>query len=224
MCTKRLCLVFLVTILAGAVPADRIRGYVDTRVTRAVRGSLHHSARPEADRGPVDPAMRLEHVVLSFRPSAVQQAELDQLLADQQNPGSPHFHQWLSPEEFAARFGLSAADESKVRAWLEGEGLEVEQQARGRNWMAFSGTARNIGRFLGTEIRKFAAGGIEHFANATEPSVPAALEEIVGGFIGLDDFVPESMAHVVPRPDFTTGSSHYLAPDDLATIYNVAHL
>lgn len=123
MCMKRLCIALLFSALAGAVPADRIRGAVDARVTRPVRGSLHPSARPEADRGPVNPAMRLEHVILSFRPSAVQQAELDQLLADQQNPGSPRFHQWLSPEEFAARFGLSAADESKVGAWLESKGL-----------------------------------------------------------------------------------------------------
>ena len=224
MCMKRLCLVLLFSTLAGAVPADRIRGSVDARVTRPVRSSLHQSARPEADRGPVNPAMRLEHVILTFRPSAVQQAELDQLLAAQQNPGSLRFHQWLSPEEFAARFGLSAADESKVGAWLESEGLAVKQQARGRNWVAFSGTARNIGRALRTEIHKFAVDGIEHFANATEPSVPAALDEIVGGFIGLDDFAPQSQARAVPLPEYNGGSSHYLAPDDLATIYNIAPL
>jgi uncharacterized protein (TIGR03437 family) len=193
-------------------------------MTHTVSGSLHQSARPEADRGPVDPSMRLDHVILSFRPSAVQQAELDQLLADQQNPGSPRFHKWLSPEEYAARFGLSAADESKVGAWLESQGLEVKQQARGRNWVAFSGTARNIGRALRTEIRKFAADGVEHFANATEASVPAALADIVGGFIGLDDFIPESRAHRVPLPEFNAGSSHYLVPGDIATIYNVAPL
>ncbi len=221
---NRLWIALLFSALAGAVPADRIRGSVDARVTRPVRGSLHKAARPEADRGPVNPAMRLEHVILCFRPSAVQQAELDQFLADQQNPGSPRFHQWLSPEEFAARFGLSAADESKVGAWLESEGLEVKQQARGRNWVAFSGTARNIGRALHTEIHKFATGAIEHFANATEPSVPAALEEIVGGIIGLDDFVPASQAIPVPLPQYTTRSGHYLAPDDIATIYNIAPL
>ena len=196
---SRLCVILFLSVLANAAPADRIRGRVDPRVARPVKRSLHPSARLEADRGPVDPAMRQEHVVVAFRPSASQQAELDQLLAEQQNPNSPRFHQWLSPEEFAGRFGLSTADESKVTAWLESQGLEVKQQSRARNWIAFSGSARTIGRALRTEIHRFAGAGAGHFANTTEPSVPAALEEIVGGFFGLDDFTPESQAHSDPR-------------------------
>ncbi len=221
---KKLGLILFFCALAAAAPADRIRGTIDTRVTRPVKGHLHQSAQPEFDRGLVDPAMRLEHVVLAFRPSATQQGELNQLLADQQNPSSPSYRQWLSPEEFGSRFGLSASDESKVVSWLKSEGLEVKQQARGRNWVAFSGAARNIGRALHTEFRKFAAEGGQHFANATEPSVPVALEEIVGGFIGLDDFIPESQAHAVPLPEYNLGTGHYLVPEDMATIYNVAPL
>ncbi len=109
-------------------------------------------------------------------------------------------------------------------AWLKSEGLDVKEQARGRNWLAFSGTARQIGRALHTEIRRFATGAAEHFANATEPSVPAAIEEVVAGFSGLDDFIPESQAHALPISQFNLSSSHYLVPEDLATIYNIAPL
>src|SRR5947209_13352983 len=116
---KNLWIALLLTTLANADQPSRIRGPVDPRSTRTVKGNLHRLARPEADRGPVDPAARLEHIVLAFRPSVEQQADLDRLLADQQNPSSPRYRQWLSPEDFAARFGLSPADESQVIAWLK---------------------------------------------------------------------------------------------------------
>src|ERR1700735_5502274 len=37
-------------------------------------------------------------------------AELTRLLADQQDPASPDYHRWLTPDQFAARFGPSDAD------------------------------------------------------------------------------------------------------------------
>jgi hypothetical protein len=53
--------------------------------------------------------------------------------------------------------------------------------------------------------------------------VPEALADVVGGFLGLNDFRILSSAKVVP-PDYDTGSSHYLVPEDFATIYNVTPL
>jgi uncharacterized protein (TIGR03437 family) len=221
---KKLWLALLLAALAHAAPSNRIRGPIDSQNARMVKGNLHRLARPEVDRGPADPNTRLEHVVLAFRPSPEQQADLDRLLADQQNPNSPRYHQWLSPEDFAARFGLSPADESQVVAWLKNEGLEVKQQARGRNWLAFSGTARQVGRALRTDFHRFATDSGDHIANATEPSVPAAIEEIVAGFSGLDDFQPESQARLGPSPQYNLDNSHYLVPEDVATIYNIAPL
>ncbi len=220
---KRWSLVTLFAALAAAAPADRIRS-VDARVTRPLPGSLHRLARPDADRGPVDPLMRMDDVVLTFRPSAAQQGEVDRLLADQQNPNSPRYRQWLTPEEYGARFGLSPADESKVIAWLESQGLVPGARGRARNWVAFSGTARQVGRAFHTEIHRFLASDGEHFANAAEPSLPAALADIAGGFLGLDNFLPASQAFQVPLPGYTLGKSHYLVPEDLAAIYGIAPL
>jgi len=47
---------------------------------------------------------------LRFKPSAEQAAKLERLLADQQNPASPRYHAWLTPEEYADQFGLSHND------------------------------------------------------------------------------------------------------------------
>jgi len=89
---------------------------------------------------------------------------------------------------------------------------------------------------LRTEVRRYNVAGELHFANSTEPSVPAAIEPLVMGVAGLDDFhaKPAQARRVTPSaasargsisPRFNNPSGvHYLAPDDLATIYNVKPL
>jgi uncharacterized protein (TIGR03437 family) len=209
--------------LAAVCPAgspNRITRPVDAGQTQVIAGSVHPFAVPQADQGAVDDGMPMNFVVLLFKPSDAQQADMDSLLASQQNPSSPLYHQWLTPEDYADRFGLSASDQSKVAAWLHAEGLEVKHLARGRNWIAFGGTAGQVARALGTSFHRFLVNGETHFANTREVSVPAALAEVAAGFIGLDDFRLKSYAMPV-TPDNTIGTLHFLAPADFATIYSV---
>src|SRR5579863_9704215 len=81
-------------------------------------GNVHPLARPEFDQGFVNPATRLERILLLLNSSPAQQADLDTLLAAQQDPDSPLYHQWLTPAEFGARFGASDADLAQVASWL----------------------------------------------------------------------------------------------------------
>ncbi|MGD1090506.1 MAG: protease pro-enzyme activation domain-containing protein [Bryobacteraceae bacterium] len=223
---KSLGFVWLLSVGAAhafAAPPDRITGTVDNRRATVIPGNISRLAQPSADRGAVDPGKQMDYIVLLFKPSAAQQAELDQLLVDQQNPSSPRFHQWLTPEEFADQFGLSSGDQSKAVAWLHSEGFQVKHSARGRNWVAFSGTAAQVSAALHTSIHRFDVNGETHFANTTEPSVPEALAGVVGGFLGLNDFYPKP--HAVLVPDYNSSSgAHYLAPGDFETIYDITPL
>ncbi|PWU09117.1 MAG: peptidase S8 [Terriglobia bacterium] len=208
---------------SSAAPPNRVTRPVDTRQIRAVIGNLHRSAQAQFDRGTVEPDMRMDDIVVMMRPSAEQQADLERLLSDQQNPSSALFHRWLTPEEFGDRFGLGSGDHSKIAGWLASEGFTIRESARGRNWIAFSGTARQVANALHTPIHRFEVGGRMHFANAQEPSVPEALTPVISGFLGLDDFQMEPFARPVP-PEYNLGNSHYLVPEDFATIYNIAPL
>jgi len=84
-------------------------------------GHMHPLPRAEFDRGPVDPSMPLESLNLTLKPSATQQEALNQLLAAQQDPSSPDYHRWLTPEEYADRFGANPDDINKVTQWLSSE-------------------------------------------------------------------------------------------------------
>ena len=98
----------------------------------------------------------------------------------------------------------------------------MDHVARGRHWVTFSGTADQAARTFRTRFHRFQVNGQAHFANVDEPSVPSALQDVVGGFLGLNDFKPHSN---VVRPQFTSSKGvHTLVPDDLAAIYNIAPL
>ncbi len=209
--------------VAAAGPADRVLRPVDAGRTTPIKGNVPRLAQAQFDQGAVDAGMPMEYMVLLMKPSAAQQADLDQLLSGQQNPSSAQFHKWLTPEEFGNRFGLSTGDHSKVVAWLSSQGLRVNQSARGRNWVAFSGTAGLVEKALRTPIHRFVVNGETYFANTGDPEVPEALADVAGGFLGLNDFNPKSQAMLVP-PDYTVNGSHYLAPADFSTIYDIAPL
>ncbi len=180
-------------------------------------------AQPRFDQGPVEPAFRIGYITLMLKKTDAQQAALEQLLQQQQDPASPNYHDWLTPEQYADRFGLSQNDLDKISAWLQSEGFTVEYTARGRNWLAFSGTAGQVRATFHTEIHRYRVDGEMHFAAAAEPSVPASLEPVVAGFLGLDDFYPKAPRHPLPANTSGTGA-HTLVPDDLATIYDIAKL
>jgi subtilase family serine protease len=201
---------------------DRIAGPIEGART-VVKGNVNPKSQPQFDQGPVDPSLRPGLVTLALKPSPEQQAALQQLLDEQQDPSSPNYHHWLTPEQYADGFGLSSGDIAKIREWLESQGFAIGHVARSRNWVAFSGTAAQITNAFHTEIHRYLVDGEIHFANATEPAIPAALEPVVLGVLGLDDFHPKP-----PRaslgPKLAAGGENYLAPDDIATIYDITRL
>lgn len=220
----------LLSSLSFAVTPDRISGALSSGQTVALRGNIHHSAQPQFDRGPVDPAMPLKFMKLHLAPTPSQIKSLQTLLDQQQDMKSPNYHKWLTPEQWAGRFGLSNGDITKITAWLKTRGFTVEQVARGRNWIDFSGTAAQVQSVFGTELHHFNVNGEKHYANATAPRIPAALNGIVSGISGLNDFRAHPMsakrsASILPKYyDATFPGQDVLAPGDIATLYDISAL
>jgi uncharacterized protein (TIGR03437 family) len=191
-------------------------------------GYIHPLAKPENDLGPLDTSTTLPAVTLVLRQTPEQQAALDRLLTAQQDPSSPDYHAWLSPEQFADRFGASPDDIAKISAWGAQHNLHVTAVARARNSVTFTGTAGDVAQALQISFHRYSANGRTHFANTSEPSLPAALETAVRSIHGLHDFrmQPRSVLRPALDPSYTstTSGNHYLSPDDLGTIYNIKAL
>ncbi len=183
-----------------------------------LRGHVHPALKGAADLGR-SPDGALAGLQVVFALSAQKQAALEQLLARQQDPAAAEYHKWLTPEDYAKRFGASDSDIGVTVGWLASQGLQVGAVARGRNAVAFSGSIRQVEAAFGTEIHRYAVDGVTHFANASEPSVGAVLEGKIAAVRGLHDF---RMRH--PRYTSATSGNHYLAPDDYSVLYDLKPL
>src|ERR1700686_2975151 len=225
--SSRLLTLILCTLIFStfsfAAPPDRITAPIAAAQTVRLAAGVPMQARPDFDQGAVDPSLKMTVTLLTV-PSASQQRALTKLLADQQNPSSASYHQWLTPEQYADRFGLSLSDVAKLTAWLQSQGFNVVETARGRNWIVFTGTAAQVEKSFQTQIHNFKTNGETRFANTTSPSIPAALSRVVVGLRGLNNFPAKSNAHrAKPGYTLTVGSNSFLfvAPGDIASIYDV---
>jgi uncharacterized protein (TIGR03437 family) len=214
----RLALVFFLLASGLLAQPRRIANPIDPTRIAPLPGNLRPESMRQNDQGRVERDFSLPAMTLLLEPSAAQHADLQQFLLDVQNPGSPLFHQWLTPEQYADRFGLSAEDVAAAADWLRSQGFKVSRTSRSRTWIAFSGVARQAETAFHTEIHRYLRAGRSQFANATDLSVPAAFSGAVLGVDGLDNFTEE-------QPEATSATGvHTLAPDDLATIYDIASL
>jgi subtilase family serine protease len=203
--------------------AAPITGYARATLT----GSQPPRARIATDQGAVDGSTPLPSITMYFSRSAQQQSDLEALIAAQQNPASPQYHQWLTPAQFGARFGLADADIAKVQSWLESQGFAVTAVSPSRNSITFSGTASTVASAFGAAIHHYRLNGVAHIAPSADLALPAQLASIVSDVRGLSDFRPHPHVRygngALYRPNFTSSvsGSHFLTPGDIAVIYDI---
>src|SRR6267378_3032764 len=226
------------TSQAPAVPA-RITQPIDQTQLVRLRGNVHPLARPEFDQGVAPPNLPMQRMLLILKRSPEQEAALDQLMAEQHDKSSPNFHKWLTPEQFGRQFGPADADVQTVTTWLQSHGFQVARVTKGKTAIEFSGTAALLKEAFRTEIHSYIVNGEQHWANANDPQIPAALSAVVQGFASLHNFHPKPLHHVTgefsrsnvmgevlsAKPEFTTSGGNFaIGPTDFATIYNVQPL
>lgn len=119
-------------------------------------------------------------------------AGLDALLTHLYTPGDPAYHQFITPDEFAAKFGPTQADYDAVSRWAKAQGLTVTATHRSRLLLEVSGPASATEAAFGVQLQQVkvpaAAGRAAHMARQPEtvPRVPAVLAGRVSGVVGLD--------------------------------------
>jgi subtilase family serine protease len=175
--------------------------------------------------GPVPPAESLPPMTLVLARHPDRQAAFEKLLADQQDPASPSFHQWLTPSEIGERYGLTTEELDALTGWLKSQGLRVDWVASGRNFIGFSGAAADIGRAFQTELNYYHVDGERKLSIATPPMLPTALAPMVKAIRGLYTINdrPLHKMRVVrsDSPELTLNNGeHFLMPIDFATIYD----
>jgi hypothetical protein len=101
----------LFILISGVLPLlraqpNRIQTPIDPGRTVVLRGNGHPLADARNDTGPAGRELRITGITLMLKQTSGQRAELERLLEEQRDPNSPNYHNWLTPGQFADRFGL----------------------------------------------------------------------------------------------------------------------
>jgi subtilase family serine protease len=184
---------------AAAVPRPLITQPVDDSQRTVLKGNTHPLARPLYDMGKAPADLPTNRMLLVLKRSPEQEYALRKLLDDQQDKVSPNYHKWLTPEQYGKQFGPTDSDMQTIVLWLQSQGFQVGS-TKGRTVLEFSGNAGQVQEALHTTIHKYIVNGEEHWANASDPSIPTALTPAVAGVLTLHNFIKPPQIHLVKEP------------------------
>jgi hypothetical protein len=222
---------------APSLITNRLTQPIDENSRVTIKGTVHPLARAANDRGAAPDSMPLDRLQLILRRSDAQESALKQLVDDLHTPGSASYHKWLTPEQFGKQFGPSDQDVATVESWLQSHGFSVTKVNGGRQSLEISGNVAQFRSTFHAQIHKYMVNGETHYANATDPQIPAALAPVVGGFATLNNFHVKNHARVLGKaiydpktdkatPEWTTSSggsipNFVLSPADYAVQYDL---
>jgi subtilase family serine protease len=211
-CLVNFLLIAAVRAAESPVPS-RIVQPIDETQRVVLVGNTYPQAQPSHDRGIVDPKALFERMFLVLQRSPEQQRALAAFNRRQYDPTSPDFHHWLSAEEFGRLYGPSDADVAKVTGWLQSQGFTINEVAKGRGSIQFTGTAAQVRTAFNVQMHRYLVDGALHIANDRDPQIPAALAPVVTGIASLHDFFakPQMVLGRIVRRDRKTGKTSPLA-------------
>jgi len=201
-----------------------IHGTIDETRLTTLTGNTRAEANAANDRGAVSDDFQLDHMMLQLQRAPQEEAALESFIGELHDPKSANFHQWLTPAQFAAQYGVAQEDVAAVTAWLTSKGFTVNGVPATGMMIDFSGNAGQVRNAFHTSIHNLSVDGVSHFANMSDPQIPAALSPVVAGVVALHNFHPK--AQLVKRNPLYTytnsnGTFHALVPGDIETIYNI---
>ncbi|GAA0642123.1 S53 family serine peptidase [Kutzneria viridogrisea] len=145
-------------------------------------------------------------------------AALDGFIAQVSDPRSAQHGRYLSPAQFADRFGATAEQIDQLTGYLRGQGLTVDSVNPNGLLVNASGPASAVERAFATNLstRREAGTGREYYANDSAPTLPTDLATVVTGVAGLDNRPRVNHPPVRPRADVPG-----MSPAQLKGAYNV---
>jgi hypothetical protein len=135
-------------------------------------------------------------VTLQPRDPAALSAEV-QAVSD---PRSPQYRHFLTPAEFARRFGATPSSVAQVASALRSQGLSVGTPSATGLSLPVSGTVAQVQSAFSTPISRYRlSSGKTGFDNGSAPEVPVAVAPQIEGILGLDTLSPPQPSTTVPQ-------------------------
>jgi kumamolisin len=130
------------------------------------------------------------------------QSALNAYVASLSNTASPNYQHFLTPAQYAKRFGASAASLNAVRDYLKSYGINVGTLSKGHNILRASGTTTEIAKAVDASVEtvRLSDGSLvpRLLSSAT---VPGSLAGDVLSFAGLSSVQPSTSNLEVAHAD-----------------------
>lgn len=185
---------------------------------------------------PAGPIAGAETLSLAITLPLRNQPQAAQLLKDLYDPASSRYGQYLTPPQFAAQFGPTAADYNAVIQWAASQGLKVTGVHPERTILDVSGSAATVQQAFQVQLLNYTSPyGRTYHAPAGTPSLPANIVLVTSGVVGLDNSAlrePNSIRTAPPEasvlegsgaaaPPAGSGPGGSVIPSDIRTFYNL---
>jgi kumamolisin len=187
--------VFVLTFVA-ILATGSLAGHAQSLLTRHVRDEVYNGKAQLLGRLPATQQMQLD-LVLPLR----NQAGLDEFLKDLRNPASVSYRQFLTPQEFTARFGPTQEQYNAVLAFAKANGLTVVGGSRDGMEVQVKGSVAAIEAAFHINLQTFQHPTEDRvfYAADREPSVDLPFQ--LWHISGLDNYsIPKPM--LVSRRDY----------------------
>ncbi len=136
------------------------------------------------------------------------QAGLDRTLADLQDPSSPEYHHWLTPDEFRSRFSPGRQSLRDVTGWLRDQGFEILAVPRNRLFVTARGSVAQVEQTFQLNENVYRVDGRLINGPSADPIIPTALAGTVMAITGLDGAMAlAEPRHGTPAPPPPAGRS-----------------
>ncbi|HZZ57411.1 MAG TPA: protease pro-enzyme activation domain-containing protein [Opitutaceae bacterium] len=129
----------------------------------------------------------------------------------------------VSADEMSARYLPQPGDYARTAAWLQSQGIAVDDDPSGETVFGH-GTVAQLEAVFGTKFARVQFRGEETTSAIVAPSVPAELADVIIGVNGLQPHIHLGRHSVLVSPESATGNSPPYYPSQIAQAYGAASL
>jgi len=113
-------------------------------------------------------------------------ASLDALVKQQNTPGSPNYHAWLTEAQIDATYGPKPQEVKAVTNFLTAHNLTVLAVAENNLYVKVQGTVADVQKAFHVQLHNYKVNGVTHRSNTADPSVDSG-GGLIAAVTGLDD-------------------------------------
>lgn len=166
----------------------------------------------------IGPAPASQNIHLVFSLAYPNQAAVDNFTQTVNDPQSPMYGAFLTPDQFAADFDPSGNTYSTVEYLVLGGGMTIVQAYANHKVLDVVATVAQADAFFGTVINQYSYRGVIYYANALPAKIPNALHGIIMAVSGFNNFA----RHIAQPPAVSNplNTPAGFGPLDIQTAYD----